>query len=170
MRMQRLTGGAIGAIDARIAKEQARQRSAQAPTRSNSGSQRSGARNASPVIRAARVKQPESKDGEIPQRGPDPKEFEPEFVIGDDELPSRSGTPRPAGDGSQANITEDGEAKNADTDAEKQQEVAADGQDLATKPPELPKDVQAKLRKLEKIESKYHGAYHACIIAAQTDT
>ena len=93
-------------------------------------------------------------------RGPDPSEFEQDYAIGDDEsaVPSRAGTPKPEvkekdaqptgdaaedGDGTKR---EDAEAKPADAESNLAREEKA---------PELPADVRAKLRKLEKLEGKY---------------
>ena len=86
-------------------------------------------------------------------KGPDPSEFDPEFVIGEeDEQPGRAATPRPkekaqptdpaAGSGN-ANDNEDKAAGDADKkpDAE----------------PELPPEVHTRLRKLDKLEPKYSG-------------
>ena len=156
--MQRLKG----AIDSRIAEEQARQRNAQQlPARSSSGARRpsSRSRTSSPAVRSARTRPGEGKSGDIPEKGPDPSQFEPEFVIEDEDVISRAATPRPI-------QVKDGEAQSGETAAEKpavadmdrrreehrdsekaQQEVAS----------EIPTDVRVKLRKLERLESRYQG-------------
>ena len=156
--MQRLKG----AIDSRIAEEQARQRNAQQlPSRSDSGARRqtSRSRNSSPAVRSARTRPTESKSGDVPEKGPDPKEFEPEFVIEDEDAISRSGTPKPV------------QAKNGETQAteavvEKLSQPNMDrqpdedrGSDKAPHEAvlEVSTDVRVKLRKLERLESRYQG-------------
>lgn len=153
-----------GAIDSRIAEEQARQRNAQySPSRSASSSKRPTSRNraASPAVRAARPKPTENKSDSGPQKGPDPKEFEPEFIIEDEDTMSRTGTPKPVeGKDEGGPITEataeipigqDGERQ---VDEEKMSEQAAVDAAL-----ELPTDVRVKLRKLERLESRYQGRH-----------
>jgi hypothetical protein len=143
-----------GAIDSKIAEEQARQRLSQgSPSRSNSSAKRPSSRAISPTKRAqgSRGRQ----DGEPPAKGPDPADFEPEFVIDDDGSSKtgtpRSGTPRPAGD--RNGTTTAGKSTQEDTTPEIN-ETAADEPRLSS---DLPTDVLVKLRKLEKLESRYHG-------------
>lgn len=147
-----------GVLDSKIAEEQARQRSSQeSPSRSNSRSQRSSSRTLASNRQAVRSEGRESKDGELSTKGPDPSEFEPDFVIDGDSTPSRSTTPRPVqgkGEDATANgvpapvAPESNDKKSQGTDGEK---------DATTTPLELPTDVRVKLRKLEKLESKYYG-------------
>ena len=110
-------------------------------------------------MRAPRSRQTELKPSDLAQRRPDPKEFEPDFVIEDDEIPSRAATPRPV-------QVKDGEAESASTVEGKTSTENDDQQvegEKASAPvisdtlPELPRDVQVKLRKLEKLESRYKG-------------
>ncbi|MCJ1401084.1 hypothetical protein MMC11_004296 [Xylographa trunciseda] len=159
-----------GAIDSRIAEEQARQRNAQQlPARSSSGARRpnSRSRTSSPAIRSTRVRPVESKSGDIPEKGPDPKEFEPEFVIGDEDVISRSGTPRPA-------QAKDGEAQSGEAVAEETAAATVDRQPEedreSEKVPqeaalEVPTDVRVKLRKLERLESRYQELLRSYRIA-----
>ena len=147
-----------GAIDSRIAEEQARQRTSQdSPSRSNSRTQRSSSRTVPLNLRAVRSEGPESEDGKSFTKGPDPSEFEPDFVIDEDSTPSRSTTPKPSqrkGDNATASEVpteapppyngKESQKKDGEKDA-----IASSG--------ELPTDVRVKLRKLEKLESKYHG-------------
>ena len=92
----------------------------------------------------------------MPAKGPDPAEFEPEFVV-DDEAPSRSETPRPTN-----GRTDDvlGEQKmNGSAGRELSQddgEIASTAEAPRTSS-DLPTDIRVKLRKLEKLESRYHG-------------
>lgn len=139
------------AIDSRIAEEQARQKSNQeALSRSNSARLPQG-----PGRRPARPR----RNTATPVRGPDPKEFEADFAIGDDDTPSRSGTPQPepatGGDG--AADENDGE-KTAVVESGGKEAAAGDkrtGQNQALS--ELPPEVRAKLRRLDKMETRYHG-------------
>ena len=160
--IQRLKGALDSAIDSRIAEEQAKQRNSQSsPSRSNSSTKKPTSRAASPAVRAARNRQLQSKGTEVPPRGPDPKDFEPEFVIDDEDTPSRSSTPKPTQirnevvraveqDAERA-LAQDGGLQATD---EKSAETAA-----PTVAQELPTDVRVKLRKLEKLESRYQGVY-----------
>ncbi|CRG88635.1 Golgin IMH1 [Talaromyces islandicus] len=141
-----------GAIDARIAEEQARQKAAQDGTsRSNLGRRPS-----------ARTTRPRSSST-LPTRSPDPTEFE--FPIVDDEGPSRSATPR-----QEAPSTQD-PPPSEETESEKQpadsadKETAPEGEPKPAPTPELPADVRAKLRRLDKIDSKYHDLLKAYKIA-----
>ncbi|MCJ1389907.1 hypothetical protein MMC18_002764 [Xylographa bjoerkii] len=167
--MQRLKG-AINTLDSRIAEEQARQRNAQQlPARSSSGARRpnSRSRNSSPAVRSARARPTESKNGDIPEKGPDPKEFEPEFVIENEDVVSRSGTPRPV-------QARDGEAQSSEAGVEKTAAANVDRQSeedrVSEKVPqeaalEVPTDVRVKLRKLERLESRYQELLRSYRIA-----
>lgn len=145
-----------GAIDARIAEEQAKQRAAaqQSPSRPGSTPRRSSSRNLSPSKRAGRSKDADNGKAASTGKGPDPSEFDPEFVIGeDDDQPSRTGTPRPK---------EKGET--ADTASSAGKEKEGEGQDASTdekanSPTEIPPEVQVRLRKLDKLEPKYSGMW-----------
>jgi len=141
-----------GALDARIAEEQAKQRASAQASRSRSGStpKRSNSRNLSPSKRPLKSKDGESPGKAVPSgKGPDPSEFDPEFVIGeDDEQPSRTGTPRPKE-----------KAEAVETVSEEKGEDESKGADGEAKPqtPEIPPETQARLRKLDKLEPKYSG-------------
>ncbi|MCJ1356291.1 MAG: hypothetical protein MMC33_006285 [Icmadophila ericetorum] len=155
-----------GAIDSRIAEEQARQRAAQTPpSRSNSTAKRPAPRAASPsTTSSSRARSGEKKDEGAPQKGPDPAEFEPEFVVGDEDTPTRSGTPLPGpvkGDVS----TNQAAGEKLDTAGEGQssQEPAESG--ASSSAPELPMDVRVKLRKLDKLESRYRDLLRSYRIA-----
>ncbi|KAL8675860.1 MAG: hypothetical protein Q9186_007546 [Xanthomendoza sp. 1 TL-2023] len=144
-----------GAIDSRIAEEQARQRSAlTSPPPSNV--RKSSSRAESPAKRTVRQNASNRQSGEASAKGPDPSEFEPEFVIEDSDVPSRSNTPRPAMATSETSTQESprettGEARDGKDKAEKAPSDAPD----AT-PQDLPTDVRVKLRKLDKLESRYN--------------
>ena len=88
-------------------------------------------------------------------KGPDPTDFDQEFVIDEDEL-SRSGTPRPPLD---RNGSTAAEKASDGGQGETPQEVNGTGAviDEPSTSSELPTDVRVKLRKLEKLESRYHG-------------
>lgn len=154
MHSQRLKG----AIDARIAEEQQRQKATQptTPSRSNSAPRRSSSRNLSPSTRTARGKDADSSKTAPAGKGPDPSEFDPEFVIGEEEdQPSRAGTPRPK---EKAQPTEAG-AENGEA---KEETPTADSDEKPDKTPEIPPEVQQRLRKLDKLEPKYTGAWSVC--------
>ncbi|KAI4116618.1 MAG: hypothetical protein LQ345_003004 [Seirophora villosa] len=145
-----------GAIDSTIAQEQARQRSALTSPPPSSASRKPSSRAESPAKRALRPHPPSRQHGEASGKGPDPAEFEPEFVIDDSDVPSRSGTPGPTLMRSESSTqipTQEAteEAKNVEG---KPEEPTRDGSSAA--PQELPTDVRVKLRKLEKLESRYH--------------
>ncbi|KAK0105260.1 hypothetical protein ONS95_004352 [Cadophora gregata] len=143
-----------GAIDSRIAEEQARAKAAPPVARSASTARRSNSRTDSP---ASKPRRPRPKDNEgSTARGPDPSEFENAFVIEDEsEGPSRVGTPA---------IGDEKSPQSADTmtpatsvsgeGGEKAGEASADAPAVPV-PVELPPDVRTKLRKLEKMESRY---------------
>jgi len=140
-----------GAIDSRIAEEQARQRTPQdSPSRSNS-------RTVTSNRRAVRTEGRERKDGEPLIKGPDPSEFEPDFVIDSDSTPSRSTTPRPF-QGKGENATADASPAEVAPGLNSKEVTEKDAEKtVIAGSAELPTDVRAKLRKLERLESKYYG-------------
>lgn len=158
-------------IDSQIAKEQARQRNPPAlPSRSNSVARKATeSRPASPAVRTARSRIAETLPDEAP-KNTDPSEFDPEFVIDDDDSMSRSGTLTEGGKGiSQVRTpspSRNGKEKEGTVDNVSGQEPVAekplpsdkgdDEQGLAATP-ELPTDVRVRLRKLERLESRYQG-------------
>jgi hypothetical protein len=75
-------------------------------------------------------------------------------VIGDDDEPSRAGTPRPKEKAEPA-----GTAPVGGKDKEENGRTTS-GEDKAGTSPEIPPEIQARLRKLEKLEPKYSGALH----------
>ncbi|KAI9861942.1 MAG: hypothetical protein M1813_005012 [Trichoglossum hirsutum] len=157
-------------IDSRIAEEQARQRAAaqeisSSPSRSDSiAARRSSSRRTSPSKRHGRPRLPDHNDRDAVAGGPDPSEFEPEFVIGEDDVDSRAGTPLPKEKPSQE--------ENAGAGGENP--PAGDGADVKEKQIEskassslgdLPTDVRVKLRKLDKLESRYQELLRSYRIA-----
>lgn len=74
-------------------------------------------------------------------------------MIGDSTTPSRSGTPRPTHEKEQAASSE------ASTDGARESEGQPQekAESAEATQAELPVDVRSKLRKLDKLESKYHG-------------
>ncbi|KAK8433715.1 leucine zipper protein 1 [Phyllosticta citricarpa] len=147
-----------GAIDSRIAEEQARQRQvaeqsrSQTPGRSNSV-RRSNSRALSPGRRPARPRTPDL--GDKPNaKGPDPAEFDPEFVVGEDEM-SRSTTPKPADDKDEtaqaAAPTENGNVSKGEQESSDSKQYVGGSAASA----ELPMETRMRLRKLEKLEPKY---------------
>jgi DNA mismatch repair ATPase MutL len=148
-----------GAIDAKIAEEQQRMKAQQqtTPSRSSSTARRSSSRNLSPSKRSARSRDADNSKAAPAGKGPDPSEFDPEFVIGEEEdQSSRAGTPRPKEKASPAEAsTEDGEGK-------KEDEPAAEPDEKPEQPPVIPPEIQTRLRKLDKLEPKYTGEWTAC--------
>ncbi|EXJ94458.1 hypothetical protein A1O1_02854 [Capronia coronata CBS 617.96] len=158
-----------GAIDSRIAEEQARQRQAALsaqPTRNNPRRRPQGQNEGS------QTRQSRRRDDSIAslQKSPDPSEFEPEFTIGDDEsaVPSRVGTPKPemkekhqeSGEERQAlQTSQEGQETGASSEATVDKKpAAADGDGDGPgplRPQELPAEVRGKLRKLDRIEARY---------------
>ncbi|KAI9782615.1 MAG: hypothetical protein M1839_004861 [Geoglossum umbratile] len=146
-------------IDSRIADEQARQKAAaheasSSPSRSGSGTRRSSSRRTSPSKRQGRSSLTD-QNGKDPATtgGPDPSEFEPEFVIGEDDVDSRAGTPLPKEKAGQAD--NDG-AEGGNPPAEGGAEVKEKRTEVkSSSVSELPTDVRVKLRKLDKLESRY---------------
>lgn len=144
-----------GVIDSTIAEEQARQRFSQSsPSRSNSRAKRPASRNLSPNRRAQTVRG--RQDGDPLPKGPDPADFESEFVIEDDG-PSGSGTPRTV---AESNGVASIEKAPRETSSSENNQGTAETTASADEPrlsSDLPTDVRVKLRKLEKLESRYHG-------------
>ncbi|KAL2818625.1 hypothetical protein BJX63DRAFT_58414 [Aspergillus granulosus] len=147
------------AIDSRIAEEQARQRSSQESLARSNSARRPPGRNLSPGRRPSRTR----RNTGTPVRGPDPTEFEPEFAIGDDDASSRSATPKPEStetpDNSQGEKSgeKSGEARGVADTAANGKDSAPPTQESAQPSAELPPEVRAKLRKLNKLESRYQG-------------
>jgi hypothetical protein len=144
-----------GAIDQRIAEEQARAKAAAVvPGRTSSTLRSTSSKSDSPSKRP----RPRPKAVDDGAKGPDPSEFEGAFVIEDDsEEPSRVGTPAvpdtmsetKAGD---RTITLPIGAESIEAAAEKDGDAV-----LKPLPVELLADVRIKLRKLDNLESRYQG-------------
>jgi hypothetical protein len=117
--------------------------------------------------RRSRSKNPDSDAGDSAPN-PDPSIFEAAFVIDDGDEPSRSGTPKPvppekdAPNGESTGHAEAGEKSNPNGDGKegssREGHAAGDGAAHAAKPP-LSLELRQKLRKLEKLESTYPGAW-----------
>ncbi|KAK2868030.1 hypothetical protein FQN49_003226 [Arthroderma sp. PD_2] len=131
-----------GAIDARIAEEQARQRAGQETlSRSNSAVRKSN--NSSPSQRSNRIKQDSAG---VPSRGPDPAEFDGETIVGDDEPVTGS-----AASGQELDKPSKGSSGQDKEDTDVMSPAASkDGA-----PVELPTDIRVRLRRLDKLESRY---------------
>jgi hypothetical protein len=142
------------AIDSRIAEEQARQRSSQESLARSNSARRPPGRNLSPSRRPSR---PRRNTG-TPVRGPDPTEFEQEFAIGDDDTSSRSATPRPESTGTLENTPGEGAGQAEGTANAASEKDSIPGTET-NQPPELSSEVKAKLRRLNKMESRYQGMF-----------
>ncbi|KAI9661000.1 MAG: hypothetical protein M1821_009327 [Bathelium mastoideum] len=166
--------GLQGAIDSRIAEEQARQRSSSgsvsSPSRSDGNLRRtSSGRTRSPTKRPARprVHSQDSSDRSLQVRGPDPSEFDPEFVIGS-ETPSRTSTPQIKEDADPPPKKNEAQPGGEDGNKHDENKESAPGeqvQETPQQPPELPIDVKTKLRKLEKLEPRYSDLLRSYRIA-----
>jgi hypothetical protein len=157
-----------GAINAQIAEETAKQRASASPSRSGAPARRNSTRNQSPSKRPGKPKDPENGGQPLPTgKGPDPSEFDPEFVIGEEEeQPSRSSTPRPKEKAETTDsIAGNGKEKEKEDDG---QIAAADRK--ASPPPEIPPEVQIRLRKLDKLEPKYSGESSSSNLSCLTNT
>lgn len=145
-----------GAIDSRIAEEQARQRtSQQSPSRSNSNARRPSIRASSPTKRVTRRKDedPSPKD---------PSEFEPDFGIENEDGSGNSGIPR-LSQKKEGVIGASEVPREAHPSAMNRSEGdRASIVDTATSL-DLPADIRTKLRRLDKLESRYHGSSSAGI-------
>lgn len=159
-----------GAIDSRIAEEQARQqRAAQAtPSRSNSSARQTRNAAASPAGRQGRARkgaQPE-RDGTAGKPPVDPAEFENGLVEDSDEVPSRTGTPAQEKEKSEDGVNHAQEPGKPLAGDDNQSEDASAQAGGLQGPQELPADVRVKLRKLDKLEGRYNGAFHSASSSA----
>ncbi|KIX04308.1 uncharacterized protein Z518_05175 [Rhinocladiella mackenziei CBS 650.93] len=156
-----------GAIDSRIAEEQARQRQAALSAQAARTPPRRRAQGQNGGLPRRPSRQREQTNAST-ENSPHPSEFEPEFAIGEDEsaTPSRAGTPKPeikatgneaerekntpaAGDDAQ----ETGSLAEATTDRKM---LNANGSSAGSlRPEELSTEVRLKLRKLDRMEKKY---------------
>ncbi len=147
-----------GAIDSRIAEEQARQKaSSSSPSRSNSTARRASARTESPSKRQSRTRERE-KGERTSTKGTDPSEFDAEIVVDDDSTDSPNGTHggeregRGEGDSEAAPQAKPQEAEDGQLKADVEEDKIS-----SAAPLELPTEVRVKLRKLDKLESRYQG-------------
>ena len=158
-----------GAIDTRIAEEQARQRQAAISASSQRPQQRRRpqAHDGSGSRVASRQREPGNASTE---KGPDPSEFEPEFAVGDDEsaVPSRISTPLPEAQNeeveqNQIAAQQEEFTKREDADGKPQE---TNGSPVpSARSPELPTEVRVRLKKLDRLESKYGDLLKAYRIA-----
>ncbi|EEH03521.1 viral A-type inclusion protein repeat protein [Histoplasma capsulatum G186AR] len=154
-----------GAIDSRIAEEQARQKAAQeSNSHSRSNSNVLGT-HAQADSRSTRLKRHNSATA----KGRDTTEFDPDFIVGDDDSSTRNSTPvqmTETGRGGSAGITTDRESGR-----ERTKESRIDFGRGATAPLEEPPqmdlstEVRVKLRRLDKLEGRYQELLKAYRIA-----
>src|SRR5271163_2701953 len=157
-RSQRLKG----AIDNRIAEEQARQRQAALSASSTRTAPGQPRRNQNGTSARRPSRQRETLDVST-EKGPDPAEFEPEFTVGDDEsaVPSRTVTPLPEVRGAKEKPEEKAGETMKDTEASTQEAAESKPENIndaappPSKSPELPTEVRVKLRKLDRLEGRY---------------
>lgn len=145
-------------LDSKIAEEQEKQKGGQPSgvKRTPSAARRPNGRNDSPATRpSSRLRNTEVDRGVPVGRGPDPSEF----IIDDDDTPSRTATPKPQVKDEEEIPVKEGHATEGQP-AEKAAEPVSRSQEKAMAPlrdGEPTPDVQAKLRKLQKLENKYQG-------------
>jgi hypothetical protein len=84
-------------------------------------------------------------------RGPDPSEFEKAFVVDDEEDSAE------VAEKTEVMADSNGNEASGPREPEKPRESI----DTSLKAPELPTEVRTKLRKLEKLESRYQGRLFA---------
>ena len=102
----------------------------------------------------------EKNDGDEAACGTDPSEFEPEIVIEDEEEPDNA-TTLGQGNNMTEKIGDEGSLEKpafADRNGDPK-EKTAEAKPTVKSPTELPTDIRVKLRKLEKLESRYQGKY-----------
>ncbi|ORY60683.1 uncharacterized protein BCR38DRAFT_442147 [Pseudomassariella vexata] len=189
------------ALDQSIAQEQARHKAlseqrASSPSGSSTPNRRSGSvsrTNSSKDSSARRKTKKSSQDISNGDNGlnPDPAVFEAAFAIGDDETDTRASTPKPPVP--DKDVTEDKEASAAAGDRSEDTKEALEGENKgftptvtvtdsngndaasapASTPADLPPEVKAKLRKLDKLEKTYPGTLlrtHVCFLVSSTWT
>ena len=90
-------------------------------------------------------------------RGPDPSEFENAFVIEDEsEEPSRVETPAIA-DEKTAPMAESNAGAEGGASGEVNEKAAEKAAEPSPKAPEVSPDIRTKLKKLDRMETKYQG-------------
>ena len=93
-------------------------------------------------------------------RGPDPSEFENAFVIEDDsEEPSRVGTPA-IGEEKTATMPESNAPAETGAAGEDKEKAVEMPPEPSPKAPEIPPEIRTKLKKLERMETKYQGTVY----------
>ena len=70
---------------------------------------------------------------------------------------SRAGTPRLEAGSTAADSARSEGAEQTEAGEKNKETVEEGGKDNTEKPPELPIEVRSKLRRLDKIEARYHG-------------
>jgi hypothetical protein len=142
-----------GAIDSRIAEEQARQRaSLESRTGSDSSSRHSASRTNSPYSRSARLK----KDSIPPGKEPDPAEFDPELIVAEGDGSVGKGPSGPGKETGADSAHGDSDEKANVSDTSNERKALLDSP-RAPNSIELPTEVRVKLRRLDKLESRYQG-------------
>ncbi|KAI9803125.1 MAG: hypothetical protein M1833_001196 [Piccolia ochrophora] len=157
-----------GAIDARIAEEQARQRiGGDSPSSRSNSIPRDASRTGSPSKRPARTRDRDKPPSNAVSRGPDPAEFEAAFVIEDDDAPSRAGTPGPERTRPQDQVADEVPPETITQPPAPSDDGVRRSGSSSTGPVqvELPTDVRVKLRKLDRFEGKYQDLLKSYRIA-----
>ena len=148
-----------GAIDSRIAEEQARQKASQSsPSRSSSSARQARIRTASPSTQSSRTREVGQDDQGNFSNQANPSDFEKALADDAEDGSPRTEAPKPEKvepDEVSDNLHVSPEKASAAVDAEPKEASPANIE--AQKQPDLPVDVQLRLRRLEKLEAKYKG-------------
>lgn len=153
-RFKGIAGNIDQFIDSKLSEEQTKQRSSSPARPSAPGSRSTTPRPQDASLRAGVVRSRSARDPDkLPRsKGPDPSEF----VIEDDDEGSRAPTPQPDAASKAQAPTDNGE--DPDKKGDEGEKAAKTEQPEAVTPEvSLPAGVQQRLRKLQKLESRYHG-------------
>lgn len=101
----------------------------------------------------------ESKTTAPNAKAPDPADFEPEFVVGDDDASSDTSSMKPVPGTDTPPVTQDAEPVKEPVVEAGAGEKAPAVEDTKPSPVLLPLDVRKRLQKLDKLEPKYQGTH-----------
>ncbi|KAI9669626.1 MAG: hypothetical protein M1831_007322 [Alyxoria varia] len=155
--MQRLKG----AFDS--LEEQARQRPTQpSPSRQSGASRRAVNQTNSPSRRRQRQNTENAKPWDLSGPDPDPSAFDPDAENVVDDTSNKPGTSANASDSSKTLGRRDESSEKQESEKEEKPDGTAEEADATpAEPLELPDDVKAKLRRLNKLEEKYQKLLEA---------
>ena len=155
--MQRLRNTIDG-----FAEEQTRQRPQKSPSRRTTPSSRLQP----PIQRPQEQREPSSDT--LVVGDPDPSAFDAEFIIGSNDTPSRSNTPVPASRDLETAEAEGFKHGGQVAEVEHADNSKSHASEAESASSELPSEVRGKLRRLNKLETKYQGTRVAAIPCLRT--